>query len=95
MEFWPENDPPTISNRYLVSVGGEVHIADYCEKKKYFTIGKGMDCEKIRIDGWAYIPVPFIYMAREIGEGEFIPCSRDWFIKCQTDPLMDTKKVRI
>lgn len=95
LEFWPVIDLPPKSGRYLVSAFGIIIIADYDEKKKYFTTGSGMDCDEIHVSAWAYIPEPVIYMSREIGEGDFTACSRQWFEKCSEDPLMDTKIIEL
>lgn len=60
IEWHEESDRPKASNSYLVYSQnvGESFIAEYSSKKKYWTIGCGMNCDRVAIDFWAFIPEP-------------------------------------
>lgn len=91
MQWFLSDDLPATSNQYLVSSNGVLIFADYSSVKKRWTCGDGMDREEILIDAWAQKPTPIIYMTREIGEGDWEACSKEWFDRCQDSALIDTK----
>jgi hypothetical protein len=94
MEWFLGDNPPATSNRKLVSSNGVLLFAEYSAKKKYWTSGDGMDCEKTHVDAWCDEPIPVIYMCKEIGEGEWYSCNKEWFEHCQKDPTIDTKTIK-
>ncbi len=95
MEWFLSKDLPQVSNQYLVSSNGVLIFADYSSVKKRWTWGEGMDREEILIDAWTRKPSPIIYMVKEIGEGDWQSCSKEWFDKCQNSALIDTKIIEV